>query len=96
MSRDWASDKQGVFSAVAPYTGMGDAGRAAGGLSFGTVTPNELGECLKQLAACMRFIWANFQCKQTPQCVHPCCHLNPQPQPSAQPSDCSCGGARGC
>lgn len=44
MSRDWAADKQGVFSAVAPYTGMGDAGRAAGGLSFGTVTPNELSE----------------------------------------------------
>lgn len=45
MSRDWAADKQGVFSAVAPFSGLGgDAARAAGGLSFGTVTPNELSE----------------------------------------------------
>jgi hypothetical protein len=44
MFRDWASDKQGVFSAVAPYSGLTDSSRAAGGLSFGTVTPNELSE----------------------------------------------------
>jgi hypothetical protein len=44
MSRDWANDKQGVFSAVAPFSGLADTSRAAGGLSFGTVTPNELSE----------------------------------------------------
>lgn len=42
--REWAADKQGVLSAVAPVSGLGDATRSAGGLSFGTVTPNELSE----------------------------------------------------
>lgn len=40
--REWAADKQGVLCAVAPVSGLGDASRSAGGLSFGSVTPNEL------------------------------------------------------
>eukprot|EP00878_Enallax_costatus_P026786 GHUV01028785.1.p1 GENE.GHUV01028785.1~~GHUV01028785.1.p1 ORF type:complete len:713 (+),score=229.05 GHUV01028785.1:118-2256(+) len=35
MTRDWATDKQGLFSSVAPYTGLG--GPAVAGLSFGSV-----------------------------------------------------------
>jgi hypothetical protein len=46
LFREWSADKQYVISAVAPVSGLGDSSRAAGGLSFGTVTPNELGEWL--------------------------------------------------
>lgn len=42
MTRDWATDKQGLFSSVAPYTGLG--GAAAGGLSFGSVARADVGE----------------------------------------------------
>jgi hypothetical protein len=37
MTRDWASDKQGLFSSVAPFTGLSAGGTAMGGLSFGSV-----------------------------------------------------------
>jgi hypothetical protein len=44
VTREWTADKQHVISAVAPVSGLGDSSRAVGGLSFGTVTPNELGK----------------------------------------------------
>lgn len=44
MYRDWSADKQHVISTVAPYSGLGGDSRPAGGLSFGSVTPNELSE----------------------------------------------------
>lgn len=43
MTRDWATDKQGLFSSVAPYTGLGGAA-AAGGLSFGSIARADVGE----------------------------------------------------
>lgn len=44
MTRDWAADKQGLFSSVAPYTGLGGGAAAAGGLSFGSVAGADVGE----------------------------------------------------
>eukprot|EP00879_Flechtneria_rotunda_P017063 GHRR01017870.1.p1 GENE.GHRR01017870.1~~GHRR01017870.1.p1 ORF type:complete len:730 (+),score=267.93 GHRR01017870.1:831-3020(+) len=38
MSRDWANDKQGLFSSVAPFTGLGGGATSTGGLSFGSIT----------------------------------------------------------
>lgn len=44
MTRDWAADKQGLFSSVAPYTGLGGGAAAAGGLSFGSIARTDIGE----------------------------------------------------
>jgi hypothetical protein len=44
MTRDWASDKQGLFSSVAPFTGLAAGGSALGGLSFGSVARADGGE----------------------------------------------------
>lgn len=44
MSRDWASDKQGLFSSVAPFTGLGREASTVGGLSFGSVARTDVGE----------------------------------------------------
>ena len=43
MTRDWATDKQGLFSSIAPYTGLG--GPSAAGLSFGSVARADVSKC---------------------------------------------------
>lgn len=44
MNRDWANDKAGLFSSVAPFTGLSAGGSALGGLSFGSVARGDTGE----------------------------------------------------
>ncbi|WIA20104.1 hypothetical protein OEZ85_005959 [Tetradesmus obliquus] len=43
MNRDWANDKAGLFSSVAPFTGLSAGGSALGGLSFGSVARGDTG-----------------------------------------------------
>jgi nuclear pore complex protein Nup93 len=44
MTRDWAAEKQGLFSSVAPFTGLAAGGSGMGGLSFGSVARADGGE----------------------------------------------------
>ncbi|WIA40386.1 hypothetical protein OEZ86_013748 [Tetradesmus obliquus] len=43
MNRDWANDKAGLFSSVAPFTGLSAGGSALGGLSFGSLARGDTG-----------------------------------------------------
>jgi hypothetical protein len=63
MTRDWAADKQGLFSSVAPFTGLAAGGSGMGGLSFGSVARAD-GEEWGDLALLSLFV----EC-----CLSACC-----------------------